>query len=170
MLKQYIPGINASISPKKHDENNLSEKLVNELHSQIENKSHLIHPPNEKDSFFVKFNGTLVNKQKHILQTSVQELHNDMILTVAEGVFVSARTADGNVCIGDTSLRKYMLKYIKPTRNINKITCGCKSCISAMLLSWSSPNVTFFYTGSHLNELKICTLIISTNFYFIFYI
>ena len=41
---------------------------------------------------------------------------------------------DSKVCIGDTSLRKYMLKHIKPTGNINNITCGCKTCISFMLL------------------------------------
>ena len=45
-----------------------------------------------------------------------------------------ARIAHGKVCIGDTSLRKYMPKYIKPTSNINKITCGCETCISDMLL------------------------------------
>ena len=48
--------------------------------------------------------------------------------------FSCARTVDGKVCIGDTSLRKYMLKYIKPMINRNKITCGCETCISAMLL------------------------------------
>ena len=56
-----------------------------------------------------------------------------MILSISLGVFWGARTVDGNLCIGDTSLRKYMQKYIKPMSNRKKITCGCKTCISAML-------------------------------------
>ena len=76
------------------------------------NHPHIIHSPNVKDSVFVKINGNIVKKQKHILQISVQELHNDMILPISEGLFLWARIADGNLCIGDTSLRNYMPKYI----------------------------------------------------------
>ena len=82
---------------------------------------------------FVKINGALV-KKNNLIQISVRELHNDMIFPSSEGGFSGARTVDGNICIGDTSLRKYMPKYIKPMSNRNKITCGCKTCISAMLL------------------------------------
>ena len=45
-----------------------------------------------------------------------------MILPIYEGGLFGARPVDGKVCIGDTSLRKYMPKYIKPTSNRNKIT------------------------------------------------
>ena len=68
MLKSYLPGINTLVFPKIHYENIVSEKLVNELHAWIENHPHLIHPPNVSYSLFIKINGTLVNKQKHILQ------------------------------------------------------------------------------------------------------
>ena len=50
-------------------------------------------------------------------------------------MFFCARTVDGGRgVIGYKSLRKYMQKYIKPMSKINKITCGFKTCISAMLL------------------------------------
>ena len=78
----------------------------------------------------VKINVTHVNKQKHIPQISVQDLHNNMILPVSQG----ARTVYGKLCMVDTSLRKYMPEYIKLMSNRNTITCGCKTCISAMLL------------------------------------
>ena len=71
-------------------------------------------------------NGTIVNKKKHILQISVQELHNDTILPIYQGGLFGAITVDGKVCIGDTSIRKYMPKGKKPMSNINKIKCGCK--------------------------------------------
>ena len=88
MLNSYIPGINTSILPKKHYENIFNERLVNELHARIENKPHIIHSSNVKESLFVKINGTIVNKQKHLLQISVRELHNDMILPIYEGIFL----------------------------------------------------------------------------------
>ena len=57
-----------------------------------------------------------------------------MILTISEGGFVGSRTVDGKLCIGGTSLRKYMPKYIKPMSNINNIICLWLTCIRAMLL------------------------------------
>ena len=57
-----------------------------------------------------------------------------MILPSSEGGFTVTIIVDGKTCIGDTSLRKYMPKYIKPTSNRNNITCGCKTCISSLLL------------------------------------
>ena len=70
------------------------------------NHPHIIHSPNVKDSVFVKINGNIVKKQKHILQISVQELHNDMILPISEGRFFGTATVYGILCIGDTSLSK----------------------------------------------------------------
>ena len=57
-----------------------------------------------------------------------------MILPTYQGGFFGARTVDGKVCVGDTSLSKYIPKHIKPTINRNKIKYGWKTCISAMLL------------------------------------
>ena len=57
-----------------------------------------------------------------------------MILQSSEGGFSGEITVDGKICIGETSLRKYIPKYIKPMSNKNNIICGCKTCISAMLL------------------------------------
>ena len=67
-LNSYLPGINTSIFPKISYDNIFSEKLVYELHAWIENHPYAIHSPNVSDSLFTKINGTLVNKQKHILQ------------------------------------------------------------------------------------------------------
>ena len=70
----------------------LSRKLINKLHAWIENHPHAIHPPNVKDSVFLKINGFMVKKQKHLLQMPVRELHNDMILPSSEGGFYGAIT------------------------------------------------------------------------------
>ena len=57
-----------------------------------------------------------------------------MILSISQGGFCGERTVDSTICIGDTSLRKYTSRNIKPMSNINKITCVCKTCISNILL------------------------------------
>ena len=62
-LRSLITAINTSIFPLKKYENIFSEKLINELHAWIENNPNIIHPPNIKDSLFVKINGTMANKK-----------------------------------------------------------------------------------------------------------
>ena len=56
---------------------------------------------------FITIDGTIVKKKKHLLQISAWELHNDVKLKKSEGGFFGARTANRNVCIGDTSLSMY---------------------------------------------------------------
>ena len=106
MLKSYLPGINTPIFLKRHYANIFSEKFVDKLHDCTEKNTHVIQPPKVSNSLFVKTNVTLVKKQNQILQISVLDLHNDMILTIPQGGCFGERTVDGKVCIVDTSLRK----------------------------------------------------------------
>ena len=78
---------------------------------------------NASDSLFIKINITLVNKHYHLLQISVWDLQNDMILPFPPGACFGARTVNDKVCIRYTSLRKYMPEYIKPMMNRNEIKC-----------------------------------------------
>ena len=98
-MKSYTIGIKTSSLPKKHNENIFSEKLVSELNAWIENYPHVIHSPNVKYWLFVKINGNIVDKQIHILKISVQELHNDMILPIFEGI----------VLVQEQLMEKYLL-------------------------------------------------------------
>ena len=70
----------------------------------------------------------------HLLQISLRELHNYMMLSISQGGLFGSRNVDGELCICNMSLREYIPKYIKPICNRNKITCGCETCISYMLL------------------------------------
>ena len=56
-----------------------------------------MHYTDVKYSVFVKSNGTLIKKQKYILQIMVKQLNNDMILPSSEGGVSGARTIDGNI-------------------------------------------------------------------------
>ena len=127
MLNSYNPGHHTSIFPKRHYKNIVSKK-----NSQWITWLDIEKPIS--DLLFEKINGTIVNKQKHLLQISVRDLQNYMILPIFQGGFFGAITVDGKLCIGDNSLRMYIPKYRKPTSNRNKIKCVCKTCISAMLI------------------------------------
>ena len=63
-------------------------------------------------------------------------MHNDFILSVAQGGFSGARYDEVRVWIFDTSIIKYIPKHINTTSNRNNITCGYYICISDMLLQY----------------------------------
>ena len=48
--------------------------------------------------------------------------------------FFCERNVHGTICIGDIALTKSMPKYMEEIKNINKITSGFETCISARLL------------------------------------
>ena len=113
-----------------------SENLDNELNYWIYKHPHVIQSSNVSNSIFFKIDGTIVKKNKHLPQILVHDIHTNLILLVYQGGFYGTINEGGKVCIGDTYLRKYMPKYIKPMSNINKITCRYETCISAMLLKF----------------------------------
>ena len=120
--------------PKRHYNNIFSEKLVNKLHYWIEKHPHLILPPNVSDSLFVKINGTLVKNHNYIPQISVLELHNDMILPIFQGYFLLQYLLMEKYLLETRLLGSTRQNIKKPMSKNNNITCGCKTCISAMLL------------------------------------
>ena len=68
----------------RHCKNIFSGEIFNYLHEWIENHPHVIHSLDVKESLFVKIISTLLNKQKDILQISVQDLH--MIFPISQGI------------------------------------------------------------------------------------
>ena len=111
MLNYYLSVNNTSIF-QRYITTIIFLKIVNELHAWIENRPSVIHLTNFSDFLFVKINDTFVRKHKNLLQISVLELHNDMILPIYQGGYFGARTVDLKVCIVDTSLKNYIPKYI----------------------------------------------------------
>ena len=53
----------------------------------MEKHPHVIQYQKLPGSRFVKLNGTLVNKHKHLIKISVRDLQNDITLPVFQGFF-----------------------------------------------------------------------------------
>ena len=96
----------------------------------------------------------MLNKKKDLLQFSVHELHNDLLLPVSKGGFSGARGKEGREWIGNTSLIKYTPKHIKQAINTNNITCGCEACIIAMFVGSMVNLVTDKETENKHHGLK----------------
>ena len=71
----------------------------------------------------------LYKKQKSLLQSSVCELKNDLILPVTKDIFISAYDNGGKVYIGDTSLLKYTPKQKNPKINRKKTYVDVKNLL-----------------------------------------
>ena len=71
---------------------------------------------------------------KLLLEISVRELHNDMLLPENKGGFAGVRDADGCIIISDTTLRKLLPKELRPATETHKQLCGCELCNTAASL------------------------------------
>ena len=71
------------------------QNIGNELHYCIKKHPHVIPYPNVSDLIHIKVNGNMLNKKKDLLQFSVHELHNDLLLPVSKGGFSGARGKEG---------------------------------------------------------------------------
>ena len=109
--------------------------IFNELLELIEKQPHIIQFQNVSDSIFVKVNDTLVKENNHLIQISLRDFYNDIILLVSQSGFYGEINEDGKLFIEDTSLIKYMPKHVKPMREKRSI-CGYETCISAILFQY----------------------------------
>ena len=62
--------------------------------------------------FYIQISQT---QTEALIQISVRDMKNYIILPVSQVAFHDATNQDDILCIGDTSLRKYTQKRIKPT-------------------------------------------------------
>ena len=66
-----------------------------------------------------------------MLQILVQELHNNLVDTVANGGLECARDAEGKIVISNTALQYLLPPQLKQMTPSYKQTCGCEICLSA---------------------------------------
>ena len=78
---------------------------------------------------------------KFLLQVSVRELHNNLVIDTNDGSIKDSRDEDDNIIISDSTLRSLLPPQLKQISARYKVRCGCKCCIYAKiihssLLSW----------------------------------
>ena len=81
---------------------------------------------------------------KLLLQVSVREIHNRLVIDPYDGGIREARDADNNIIISDYTLRSLFPPQLKKTSRY-KVLCVCECCISSKsihssLLSWRDRN------------------------------
>ena len=64
-----------------------SDTIANELHNWIDKHHNIIQYTNVSDSTCFKVNTTILKKKNQLIRISVQELYNDIILPVSQGIF-----------------------------------------------------------------------------------
>ena len=78
---------------------------------------------------------------KLLLQVSVREIHNSLVIEPVDGGLKEARDAENNIIISDSTLCSLLPPQIKKISSRYKVMFGCECCISsksihASLLSW----------------------------------
>ena len=78
---------------------------------------------------------------KLLIQLSIRELHNSLVIDPNNGAIKDARDEDGNIIISDSTLHSLLPHQLKQISACYNIMSGCECCISAKiihspLLSW----------------------------------
>jgi hypothetical protein len=92
--------------------------------------------PITRDTLLVMNQSTGLKERrgKLLLEISVRELHNDMLLPVNKGGFAGVRDNDGAIIISDSTLRKLLPHELRPATETHKQLCGCELCNTATSL------------------------------------
>ena len=104
----------------------------------LENHPDVVISPNQRDVILVKDeNGVKQRVSKWLMQKSIREFHNDMLLPVEQGGFEHARDEEGKTLISDTMFRSLVPRQCCKMTDAHKIMCGCEVCISMGFLHTS---------------------------------
>ena len=99
------------------------------------NHPNVVESPITNETLLVR---NLVTGQKErvnklLLQISIRELHNDMLLPPDEGGFKEAWDETGKVRISDTAMRALLPEQARKMTPRHKQMCGCEVCIQIRL-------------------------------------
>ena len=70
-----------------------------------------------------------------LLQVSILEIHNIMVIPLEEGGLKYKRDVENNTIISDYTLQSVMPSQLKNMYANYKVMCGCECCISAKIIN-----------------------------------
>eukprot|EP00978_Attheya_sp_CCMP212_P017892 scaffold48234_cov60-Attheya_sp.AAC.6 len=110
--------------------------------------------PISRDTLIIKDAETGVKRSvpKLLLECSVRQLHNELIVPPDQGGLLGARHHESNdVIISDTMLRSLVPPELRPIPDHHKIMCGCTICNTSKYLQ-TSLNV---WRHKHMKHMEI---------------
>ena len=136
-----------SYLPPRLKAQKVPDTVRRELQEWIMKHPCLIVSPVKDDTLLVKDkDGKKVRMPKLLLECSVRELHNNMLMPVDKGGFAGAYNVHGIVQISDTALRSFLPKNLRKMTNRYKQMCCCETCVVpkgllTSLHSWQTKRI-----------------------------
>ena len=133
LIKSEATGVNWITTGTRKYKTDFTDDFVKELHEWVKGHRDVIACPNGKDTLKIKMEGQKdpVLMEKLLIQISIRELHNDLVKPMSEGGFAGARDKEGNIIIGDTTLKRLLPPQLRKMTKRNKILCGCETYLQA---------------------------------------
>ena len=128
---------------KRKVHSKINDQIKRNLYAWITRHTQVVQPPIYNDCLKVMFDDQTENQivPKLLLQVSVREMHNSLVIGTNDGGIKDAWDEDDNIIISDSTLRSLLPLQLKQMSAQYKVMCGCECCIYAksihsILLSW----------------------------------
>lgn len=131
---------------KRKGHTKITSQLRNAIVTWVTQNENVIHSPIARDTLLVKLPGANSKRRvgKLLLEIPVRELHNQLVSPQSEGGLPSARDAEGEILVSDSTLRNIMksdIPHLRRSSERYKQMCGCFVCINVTamhktFLSW----------------------------------
>ena len=128
---------------KRKGHSKINEQIKRNLYACITHHPQVFQSPISNDCLKVLLDDQIEPQlvPKLLLQVSVRELHNILVIDPNDGGMKDARDKDGKIIISDSTLRSLLPPQVKQMSACYKIMCRCECCISSKsihssLISW----------------------------------
>ena len=130
----------------------INELVKKYLHNWILQHPQVVQSPIAYDCLKVSIDGHYKPQlvPKLLLQVTIRELHNSIIISPEEGGLKEARCSDNNISISGSTLRSILPPQLNNISSWYKFMCGCECRIFAKNIHSSLPS----WRDCYLNKLK----------------
>jgi hypothetical protein len=138
-LSENIDSVSWSNVQSRKGYSKVSPEVRSKFLEWFMNHPNVVESPIVNETIFVKniVTGQKERVNKLLLQISIRELHNDMLLPPDQGGFAEAWDERGAARISDTALRALLPEQARKMTPRHKQMCGCEVCIQIRSLQQS---------------------------------
>jgi hypothetical protein len=138
-LSENIDSVSWSNVQSRKGYSKVSPEVRSKFLEWFMNHPNVVESPIVNETILVKniVTGQKERVNKLLLQISIRELHNDMLLPPDQGGFAEAWDERGAARISDTALRALLPEQARKMTPRHKQMCGCEVCIQIRSLQQS---------------------------------